>query len=40
MHCLKYGLTVHNIASCAWLRMTGDIVEVGSDSLDGAAPGG
>ena len=37
VHCLKYGLTVHNIRKLRVVLMTGDIVEVGSDALD--APG-
>ena len=34
VHCLKYGLTVHNIRKLRVVLMTGDIVEIGSDSLD------
>jgi glycolate oxidase len=40
VHCLKYGLTVHNIRKLRVVLMTGDIVEIGSDSLDACAPGG
>ena len=40
VHCLKYGLTVHNIRKLRVVLMTGDIVELGSDSLDEASPGG
>ena len=40
VHCLKYGLTVHNIRKLRVVLMTGDIVDVGSDSLDEASPGG
>ncbi|MBP6531182.1 MAG: FAD-binding protein, partial [Burkholderiales bacterium] len=40
VHCLKYGLTVHNIRKLRVVLMTGDIVELGSDSLDAMAPGG
>ena len=34
VHCLKYGLTVHNIRKLRVVLMTGDIVELGSDALD------
>ena len=34
VHCLKYGLTVHNIRKLRVVLMTGDIVEIGSDALD------
>ncbi len=37
VHCLKYGLTVHNIRKLRVVLMTGEIVELGSDALD--APG-
>ncbi|HRA23656.1 MAG TPA: FAD-linked oxidase C-terminal domain-containing protein [Usitatibacteraceae bacterium] len=37
VHCLKYGLTVHNIQKVRALTIEGDDVEVGSDALD--APG-
>jgi glycolate oxidase len=40
VHCLKYGLTVHNIRKLRVVLMTGEIVEVGSDSLDTSGPGG
>jgi glycolate oxidase len=40
VHCLKYGLTVHNIRKLRVVLMTGEIVEIGSDSLDACAPGG
>ena len=40
VHCLKYGLTVHNIRKLRVVLMNGEIVELGSDSLDVAAPGG
>ncbi len=39
VHCLKYGLTVHNIRKLRVVLMHGEIVELGSDSLDVAAPG-
>src|SRR5437773_5069678 len=34
VHCLKYGLTVHNIRRVRGVMITGDIVEFGSDALD------
>jgi len=37
VHCLKYGLTVHNIQKVRALTIEGDDVEFGSDALD--APG-
>ena len=37
VHCLKYGLTVHNIRKLRVVLITGEIVELGSDALD--APG-
>ena len=37
VHCLKYGLTVHNIAKVRAITIEGDVVELGSDALD--APG-
>jgi len=37
VHCLKYGLTVHNIQKVRALTIEGDAVEFGSDALD--APG-
>ena len=37
VHCLKYGLTVHNILKVRALTIEGDVVEIGSDALD--APG-
>ncbi len=37
VHCLKYGLTVHNIQKVSALTIEGDEVEFGSDALD--APG-
>jgi glycolate oxidase len=37
VHCLKYGLTVHNIARVRAITVEGDIVDFGSDALD--APG-
>jgi glycolate oxidase len=37
VHCLKYGLTVHNIRRVRAVLSTGDVVELGGDALD--APG-
>lgn len=37
VHCLKYGLTVHNILKLRVLTIEGELLEVGSDGLD--APG-
>jgi len=36
VHCLKYGLTVHNIAKVRALTIEGDTVDLGSDALDAA----
>jgi glycolate oxidase len=37
VHCLKYGLTVHNVMRVRMVTMEGEIVELGSAALD--APG-
>jgi len=37
IHCLKYGLTVHNIMALRVITMDGDILDIGSPALD--APG-
>ncbi|SET54819.1 glycolate oxidase [Nitrosomonas marina] len=34
VHCLKYGLTVHNILKLRILTIDGEVLEIGSDSLD------
>jgi glycolate oxidase len=34
VHCLKYGLTVHNVLRVRVLLMSGDIVELGSEAPD------
>ena len=34
MHCLKYGLTVHNVRRVRAILITGEIVEFGNDALD------
>ncbi|MDK9725667.1 MAG: FAD-binding protein [Sterolibacteriaceae bacterium MAG5] len=35
VHCLKYGLTVHNILKLRVALIDGEIVEIGGDALDG-----
>ncbi|MFC5476209.1 FAD-linked oxidase C-terminal domain-containing protein [Paraherbaspirillum soli] len=37
VHCLKYGLTVHNVLRVRMVTINGEIVELGSEALD--APG-
>ncbi len=37
VHCLKYGLTVHNILKLRAWTISGELLEIGSDALD--APG-
>ena len=37
VHCLKYGLTVHNVLKVRGYTIEGEVVEFGSDALD--APG-
>jgi len=37
VHCLKYGLTVHNVLRVRMVTIEGDVVELGSEALD--APG-
>ncbi|MBC3808382.1 FAD-binding protein [Undibacterium seohonense] len=37
VHCLKYGLTVHNVLRARVVTIDGDILELGSEALD--APG-
>ncbi len=34
VHCLKYGLTVHNILRVRAITIEGDVVELGSEALD------
>jgi len=36
VHCLKYGLTVHNVCRVRGVLITGETVEFGGDSLDSA----
>jgi glycolate oxidase len=35
VHCLKYGLTVHNVRRVRAVLITGEVVEFGGDALDG-----
>ncbi|MGZ3237446.1 MAG: FAD-binding protein, partial [Burkholderiaceae bacterium] len=37
VHCLKYGLTVHNVMRVRMVTSDGDVIELGSEALD--APG-
>jgi glycolate oxidase len=37
VHCLKYGLTVHNVARVRAMTIEGDVLDLGSEALD--APG-
>jgi glycolate oxidase len=37
VHCLKYGLTVHNVARIRVMTIEGEVLELGSEALD--APG-
>src|SRR3954462_11035182 len=34
VHCLKYGLTVHNILKVRAVTIEGDVIELGADGLD------
>jgi glycolate oxidase len=36
VHCLKYGLTVHNILKLRAVTIDGELIEIGSDGLDSA----
>ena len=36
LHCLKYGLTVHNLLRVRAVLVTGEVVELGGDALDSA----
>lgn len=36
VHCLKYGLTVHNVRSVTIVTVEGDLVTIGSNALDSA----
>ncbi len=36
VHCLKYGLTIHNVLAVKMVTVDGEVVEVGAESLDAA----
>ncbi|MES2320739.1 MAG: FAD-linked oxidase C-terminal domain-containing protein [Pseudomonadota bacterium] len=36
VHCLKYGLTIHNVMRVRMVSMAGEIMELGSEALDAA----
>jgi glycolate oxidase len=36
VHCLKYGLTVHNVARVRAITIEGDLLDLGSEALDSA----
>jgi len=36
VHCLKYGLTVHNVLSIKVITIDGDLIEIGADGHDSA----
>ncbi len=36
VHCLKYGLTVHNVLALKVITMEGELIEIGSQALDSA----
>ncbi|HIP07986.1 MAG TPA: FAD-binding protein [Mariprofundaceae bacterium] len=36
VHCLKYGLTVHNVLGVTFLTVDGDLIELGGKALDDA----
>jgi len=38
VHCLKYGLTVHNILQLTVVTVDGEIISVGNEGLDSAGP--
>lgn len=38
VHCLKYGLTVHNVLKVRMVSMSGEIIELGSLAPDSAGP--
>jgi len=38
VHCLKYGLTIHNVLRVRMVTMDGDIVELGSEAPDSPGP--
>lgn len=38
VHCLKYGLTVHNVSQITVVTVDGEIITVGNEGLDSAGP--
>jgi glycolate oxidase len=38
VHCLKYGLTVHNVLKVRMVTLEGDVVELGSEAPDAPGP--
>lgn len=38
VHCLKYGLTVHNVLKVRLITIDGDVVELGSEAPDAPGP--
>ena len=38
VHCLKYGLTVHNVLKLTVVTVDGDVITVGNEGLDSAGP--
>lgn len=36
VHCLKYGLTIHNVLEIEFIDVTGEIIRLGGDGLDSA----
>lgn len=38
VHCLKYGLTVHNVLRITVVTVDGEVITVGSEGLDSAGP--
>ena len=36
VHCLKYGLTVHNVLKVRFVTIEGEVMEIGSEGLDSA----
>ena len=36
VHCLKYGLTIHNVMRVRMVTMDGEVIELGSEGLDAA----
>lgn len=34
VHCLKYGLTIHNVLEATLITIDGDVIKVGSEAPD------